>query len=311
MARIIQKNRYERRRALKNIETRINKIINYFYNTATSIFSYEIEGLTPYLNSLASRELEHRLFNEGWATVFIDPRDNIIKVGGVAGRGKIGQYRQFVEWTAIMGDGTNVHGLNTSNAVIIYNNKSRTATRVMIEDDIRNMVDTDISISQHTKATRIPFVFSGNEDDMLTFKSMYESVLDGEGAFFLDREGQAGISEPFKVWNSDVEYKGDKLIMLYEAYENRVFSMLGIQSNRIDKKAQIGESEVDKNDDVILVNFEAFKSERQYACDIAKEVGINIKLKINEYLVKQNGEQNGENVAKQEDKEDKETIQKE
>ena len=79
-------------------------------------------------------------------------------------------------------------------------------------------------------------------------------------------------------------------MMLYEAFENRVFTLLGIQSNRIDKKAQIGETEVNKNDDVILINFEAFNSERESAIESLKEIGINVKLHINKFLIKQRKE---------------------
>ena len=114
--------------------------------------------------------------------------------------------------------------------------------------------------------------------------------VDGEGAFFLDSESKTGQGEPFRVFNSDVDYKGDKLMMLYEAFENRVFTLLGIQSNRIDKKAQIGETEVNKNDDVILINFEAFNSERESAIESLKEIGINVKLHINKFLIKQRKE---------------------
>ncbi len=284
-----QKNRYERRKAMRETARRVNKIIDYFYNTATSIFSYEFEGVSKMTNNLMSREVEHLLFNHGWATIFRD-KDGIVKIGKVVGFGKLGIYRQFVEWSAVLANGQTVHGLNETNAVIIYNNKSRLSTRYMIEDDIRNMIDVDTSIIQHIKAVRVPFVFSGNEEDMLTFKTMWESVVDGEGAFFLDSESKTGQGEPFRVFNSDVDYKGDKLMMLYEAFENRVFTLLGIQSNRIDKKAQIGETEVNKNDDVILINFEAFNSERESAIESLKEIGINVKLNINKFLVKQRDE---------------------
>ncbi len=284
-----QKNRYERRKALRETARRVNKIIDYFYNTATSIFSYEFEGVSKMTNNLMSREVEHLLFNHGWATIFRD-KDGIVKIGKVVGFGKLGIYRQFVEWSAVLANGQTVHGLNETNAVIVYNNKSRLSTRYMIEDDIRNMIDVDTSIIQHIKAVRVPFVFSGNEEDMLTFKTMWESVVDGEGAFFLDSESKTGQGEPFRVFNSDVDYKGDKLMMLYEAFENRVFTLLGIQSNRIDKKAQIGETEVNKNDDVILINFEAFNSERESAIESLKEIGINVKLNINKFLIKQRDE---------------------
>lgn len=284
-----QKNRYERRKALRETARRVNKIIDYFYNTATSIFSYDFEGVSKMTNNLMSREVEHLLFNHGWATIFRD-KDGIVKIGKVVGFGKLGIYRQFVEWSAVLANGQTVHGLNETNAVIVYNNKSRLSTRYLIEDDIRNMIDVDTSIIQHIKAVRVPFVFSGNEEDMLTFKSMWESVVDGEGAFFLDSESKTGQGEPFRVFNSDVDYKGDKLMMLYEAFENRVFTLLGIQSNRIDKKAQIGETEVNKNDDVILINFEAFYSERESAIKSLKEIGINVKLNINKFLIKQRGE---------------------
>lgn len=284
-----QKNRYERRKAIRETARRVNKIIDYFYNTATSIFSYEFEGVSKMTNNLMSREVEHLLFNHGWATIFRD-KDGIVKIGKVVGFGKLGIYRQFVEWSAVLANGQTVHGLNETNAVIIYNNKSRLSTRYMIEDDIRNMIDVDTSIIQHIKAVRVPFVFSGNEEDMLAFKTMWESVVDGEGAFFLDSESKTGQGEPFRVFNSDVDYKGDKLMMLYEAFENRVFTLLGVQSNRIDKKAQIGETEVNKNDDVILINFEAFNSERESAIESLKEIGINVKLNINKFLIKQRDE---------------------
>lgn len=284
-----QKNRYERRKAIRETARRVNKIIDYFYNTATSIFSYEFEGVSKMTNNLMSREVEHLLFNHGWATIFRD-KDGIVKIGKVVGFGKLGIYRQFVEWSAVLANGQTVHGLNETNAVIVYNNKSRLSTRYMIEDDIRNMIDVDTSIIQHIKAVRVPFVFSGNEEDMLTFKTMWESVVDGEGAFFLDSESKTGQGEPFRVFNSDVDYKGDKLMMLYEAFENRVFTLLGIQSNRIDKKAQIGETEVNKNDDVILINFEAFNSERESAIESLREIGINVKLNINKFLIKQRNE---------------------
>lgn len=284
-----QRSRYERKQIERRNVERLNKLVDYFYNTATSLFDYEVAGQSVYYNSLMARDIERRLFDDGWCTIFRD-KDGIVKVGAVSGRGRLGQYRQFVQWDAILGNGDVVRGLNDTNAVIIYNNKKRLPTRIMIMDDIKNMIDTDISLMQHVKAMRVPFVFSGTEDDMLSFKTMYEDTIDGVGAFFLDSESRVGGGDGFKVWNSGVEYSGDKLMMLYEAFENRVYTLIGIQSNRIDKLAQVGQSEVDKNDDVILVNFEAFKSEREWACKLANEIGINLKMTINKYLTKQNGE---------------------
>ena len=304
MAKIInKKNRAERKKIELEYNEMVNTLVDRFFNTATSIFSWKLPKLSKYYNSLLSREIEMLLFNDGWCTLFVDSKDEIIKVGRLAGSSKIGQYRQFVEWTAIMGNGDNITGLNDTNAVILYNNKSRIPTRRAILNDIRNMIDTDVSLKQHIKAIRVPFVFSGAENDMLSFKSMYESIALGEPVIFTDSESTANNENNFKVWNSDVDYKGDKLMMLYEAFENRVFTMLGIQSNRIDKMAQVGSNEVDKNDDVILVNFEAYKSERENAVDVIKEVlGLECELVINEYLVKQRME----DKVEEENKEDKE-----
>lgn len=301
MAKIInKKNRAERKKIEREYNEMVNTLVDRFFNTATSIFSWKLPKLSKYYNSLLSREIEMLLFSDGWCTLFIDPKDEIIKVGRLAGSSKIGQYRQFVEWTAIMGNGDNIAGLNDKNAVIIYNNKSRIPTRLSIMNDIRNMIDTDVSLKQHIKAIRVPFVFSGSENDMLTFKSMYESIALGEPVIFTDSESSVTGVDNFKVWNSDVDYKGDKLMMLYEAFENRVFTMLGIQSNRIDKMAQVGSNEVDKNDDVILVNFEAYKSERENAVEVIKEVlGLECELVINEYLVKQRMEDKVEEVDKE------------
>lgn len=295
------KNRKERRDLQIQLRNMYIKLQDRFFNTATSIFSWEFEGLSKYYNELVSNEIERLLFANGMATIFIDEYDGILKVGAVAGTSKIGQYRQYVEWTAVMADGTNIRGLNDKNAIIIYNNKSKSPTRMMIEDDIRNMIDTDVSLSQHIKAVRVPFVFSGNENDMLTFKTIFQSVSDGEPVVFTD--GNIGLQQDtFKVWNSDVNYKGDKLMMLYEAFENRVFTMLGIQSNRIDKKAQLGMTEVDKNDDVILVNFYAFKSERERARGLVEEVlGVKCSLNINEYLAKQNHKEENKTEGGSED----------
>lgn len=287
-------NRREKRAALRAVSDKFFNLYNRFYNTATSIFSYKINGLDEYTQRLISNEIEHLLYNKGWATIFIDPSDNILKVGTPVGMGQIGQYRQWVKWNAVMANGYTVYGLNYKNAVILYNNKSTIPTGLLIEEEIKNMIETDVTIKQHIIALRAPVIFSGSEDEMLMFKELYNSIAGGEPVMFLDKgNNNLGAPEPFRVWNSDVTYVGDKLMMLYEAFENRVFTLLGIQSNRIDKKAQLGQTEVDKNDDVILINFESFKSEREYGVKRANEVfagAFTIELEINEYLTLQRGE---------------------
>jgi len=275
-----------------------------FRNLALSIFKWKLVD-DKYTNMMLNDRIEQLLYETGMVTIFRDKKDGVVKVGNVGGSIKYNYLMIPQKWGAVFPNGEMVNDVTIDNGVIIYNNKTHTPTQAYADYVASKMVATDVTIDQQLIAHRVPFTFTGEENDMLTFKLAYEKISGGVPVIYLDNAKLSNDKSVFNVFNSDIEYKADKLMDLFDKYENRFLKAIGLQSNYIEKKAQQNEEEINKNDDIILVNFASYKEEREHAIEILKNiVGFeSVSLEVNEFLTLQRGEKNGnrEDKKKEED----------
>ena len=296
-SRSVRRAMIRRKRVMKEM------IVDEYLNIALSIFSWNVDK-DVYNNRLISNTIEKLLAHNGVATIFRNEA-GVIEVRSVGGVMTYNSYNEPITWEGIAinpSRNRNVK-LNVDNAVLIYNNKTKTPSIAFINHWAETLIDIDNTIQQQLKAHKTPFVFYGKEEDLLTFKQSYENLVDGYGMFFYDSSSATamGKNPPFNLFNADIEFKIDKLLDVEDKYENKILKRLGLQANYVEKKAQLNKDETNKNDDIVLINFNSFKTEREYArMQMERVLGTPVELVISDYLSKQRG-------VKDEEVEDDET----
>lgn len=252
---------------------------------ATSIFKWK-----GFESDFIGDEIERRLYEDGSVVFFLDKEDGVQKVLRYAQQGKLNVYGIPTKWTVIGLNGYSKN-LDDSNSVMIWNNKLRKATEPYVKYIVANLVNIDQSIRVNVNAIKTPFIFEGDEKQLLTFKNVYRDISNNEPVIYL--ANKANLDNTFKAHNTNVEYQGKNLTELYDAYQSRLLTYLGLKSVKSDKKERLVVDEANQNDEFKNIFFASQYDMRKQACKLINEMyGLSIDVEINPLLRKEK-EENG------------------
>ncbi len=244
---------------------------------ATSIFKWK-----GFESDFISDEIERRLYEDGSVVFFVDKEDGVQKVLRYAQQGKLNVYGIPTKWTVIGLNGFSKN-LDDSNSVMIWNNKFRKPTFPYVKYIVANLVNIDQSIRVNVNAIKTPFIFEGDEKQLLTFKNMYRDISNNEPVLYL--ASKANLDNTFKAHNTGVEYQGKNLTELYDAYQSRLLTFLGLKSVKSDKKERLVVDEANQNDEFKNIFFASQYDMRKQACKLINEMyGLSIDVEINPLL---------------------------
>lgn len=251
---------------------------------ATSIFKW-----SGFESNFISDEIERRLYEEGSVVFFQDTEDGVQKVLRYAQQGKLNVYAIPTKWTVIGLNGFSKN-LDDSNSVMIWNNKLRKATEPYVKYIVSNLVNIDQAIKVNTNAIKTPFIFEGDDKQLLTFKNLYRDISNNEPVVYL--ASKANLDNTFKAHNTNVEYQGKNLTELYDAYQSRLLTYLGLKSVKSDKKERLVVDEANQNDEFKNIFFASQYDMRKQACKLINEMyGLSINVEINPLLREDKEEQ--------------------
>lgn len=244
---------------------------------ATSIFKWK-----GFQSDFISDEIERRLYEDGSVVFFVDKEDGVQKVLKYAQQGKLNVYGIPTKWTVIGLNGYSKN-LDDSNSVMIWNNKYRKPTLPYVKYIVANLVNIDQAIKVNVNAIKTPFIFEGDEKQLLTFKNMYRDISNNEPVLYL--ASKANLDNTFKAHNTGVEYQGKNLTELYDAYQSRLLTYLGLKSVKSDKKERLVVDEANQNEEFKNIFFASQYDMRKQACKLINEMyGLSVDVNINPLL---------------------------
>ena len=244
---------------------------------ATSIFKW-----SGFQSDFISDEIERRLYEDGSVVFFVDKEDGVEKVLRYAQQGKLNVYGIPTKWTVIGLNGYSKN-LDDTNSVLIWNNKFRKPTLPYVKYIVANLVNIDQSIRVNVNAIKTPFIFEGDEKQLLTFKNMYRDISNNEPVLYL--ASKANLDNTFKAHNTGVEYQGKNLTELYDAYQSRLLTFLGLKSVKSDKKERLVVDEANQNEEFKNIFFASQYDMRKQACKLINEMyGLSVDVEINPLL---------------------------
>ncbi len=244
---------------------------------ATSVFKW-----TGFQSDFIGDEIERRLYEDGSVVFFQDEEDGVQKVLRYAQQGKLNVYGIPTKWTVIGLNGYSKN-LDDTNSVLIWNNKLRKATEPYVRYIVANLVNIDQAIRVNVNAIKTPFVFEGDEKQLLTFKNIYKDISNNEPVLYVD--SKANLDNTFKAHNTGVEYQGKNLTELYDAYQSRLLTYLGLKSVKSDKKERLVVDEANQNEEFKNIFFASQYDLRKQACKLINEMyGLNVNVEINPLL---------------------------
>lgn len=244
---------------------------------ATSIFKW-----SGFQSDFISDEIERRLYEDGSVVFFVDKEDGVQKVLRYAQQGKLNVYGIPTKWTVIGLNGYSKN-LDDTNSVMIWNNKFRKPTLPYVKYIVANLVNIDQAIKVNVNAIKTPFIFEGDEKQLLTFKNMYRDISNNEPVLYL--ASKANLDNTFKAHNTGVEYQGKNLTELYDAYQSRLLTFLGLKSVKSDKKERLVVDEANQNEEFKNIFFASQYDMRKQACKLINEMyGLSVNVEINPLL---------------------------
>ena len=251
---------------------------------ATSIFKWK-----GFESDFISDEIERRLYEEGSVVFFQDKEDGVQKVLRYAQQGKLNVYAIPTKWTVIGLNGYSKN-LDDSNSVMIWNNKLRKATEPYVKYIVSNLVNIDQATKVNVNAIKTPFIFEGDEKQLLTFRNIFRDISNNEPVIYL--ASKANLDNTLKTHNTNVEYQGKNLTELYDAYQSRLLTYLGLKSVKSDKKERLVVDEANQNDEFKNIFFASQYDIRKQACKLINEMyGLSIDVEINPLLREEKEEQ--------------------
>lgn len=165
--------------------------------------------------------------------------------------------------------------LNDENSVIIRNDLFGTGDAEMIDSMVNLLVDNILTANQLQLLASMPFVFNVTEDNLLTAKNFFLSICEHKPAIFTNAYGEKAIPV---VENFDTKID-PSLFEIFDRFECVLLSYLGFPCVPITKRAQQSVSEVQSNDDKVMVRRAEKLRMRELAADkINKLFGTNLSV---------------------------------
>lgn len=188
--------------------------------------------------------------------------------------------------------------LDTTNSVIWYNDRFGQGDKDMIEAMVNMLVDVTLSLNQLTLLASLPFIFNVTEDNLLTAKNFFLSVAQHKPAIFTNANGERAVPAVESL-NVTID---PSLFDIFFHFESMLLTYLGFPCQPSYKRAQQTVSEVQSNDDKVMVRRAEKLLMRQRACERSNEI-FKTNLSVHNIIDDMKEEMEAEAEKEQEDME--------
>lgn len=244
----------------------------------TNVFVWDTESTG---NKDLGRHIENYLYELG-SCVFFKTPEGIYGALPYVTQDKVNWYGEVDSWK-VMGAGGPVGNFNIDNSVMMLNNSEKISYFAYTHNQVNRLVDIEGTIDVNVNQLKVPIVFSGTEDSLLTFKNIYKKIVKNEPVIYTDRK--VNLQTDFTGIPTNANYHGQELMQLYNDIEGRLLKIAGLKYVHTEKKERLVVDEVNSNDGLSNTFLFSALNERQKAVEKINEMfGLNITVEINPLL---------------------------
>lgn len=243
------------------------------------------------------RYIELYLYSLGTVVFFNNKQSGGYSVLPFASQGGINIYGEQTKWKVIGANGFNQE-VNDTDAVRIRNNARSMSYLPYVAKQVKRLVNIEGAIDTNINQLKVPIIFSGDEQSLLTMKNIYKKIVDNDPVVYVDKRLE--INKDFKGVPTGVNYHGQELSVMYNDIEGRLLKIAGLKYVHTEKKERLVVDEVNSNDGLSNTFLHSALQERILACEKINEMfGLNISVDINPLLKltdpNKDGESEGDN----------------
>lgn len=243
----------------------------------TSVFEWDIEGYQE-----LGKYIEKYLYENGSAVFFKDEEKGMVNVLPYASTGGLNIHGELVNWE-VLGSNGYKKKFNEDNSVMISANKSKSSLKAYVHYNVLRLADIEGAIETNVNQLKVPMIFSGDSNSLLTMKNIYKKIVRNEPVIYIDKKIEN--NRELKGVNTGANYFGDKLMKLYNDIEGRMLKVAGLKYVHTEKKERLIVDEVNSNDGLSNTFLWNALEEREKACEkITALYGIKCSVRINPLL---------------------------
>lgn len=252
---------------------------NQYFNIATNVYKWE--GLP---DEIPMRYPEKWLYENGMCCMLEVPSAGYAILPVMTGSIQKNMYGEPAEWRAVavgdMAGRVSSIKLNAENSVLLRNDFEYKATKPYVDTLIKQLVNVEFTTRMNTNAQKNPMWFKTTEANCIQNKNEFLEFFESEPVFFVDN-----VDMSFEFIKSDIPFIGAELSDLYNVYDYRIMSYLGIDNAGVDKKERLVVSESQSNNDKIMMMRDARLNMRKLACEQMSDLfGLTVSVDYNANL---------------------------
>lgn len=159
--------------------------------------------------------------------------------------------------------------------VIIENNKLRLPTKGFLLFYINKIAEAERTADVNVKACKTPVIITCDDNDVLTFKRIFQQVDGNVPAIFADK----GLNvDAISALDTKAKFMGNELRDYIKGVENDLLTFLGVNNPAVDKKERLLTDEVNSNNELIDEFFQLQLEARERACEAINEMFPEVQM---------------------------------
>lgn len=172
--------------------------------------------------------------------------------------------------------------------VLINNDMFRNPTELFLMTFCQKLAEIEQMIQLNRNAQNMPFVMITDENNRLTFKQMFNKVMEQEPVIYLkEQKNKQGVADPIQlnqrvqVLNTNTPFLLDKLHDEKQRVINQFLTFIGINNNAVDKAERLVSAEATANNGLINASIEMRLKSRKKSVELINRVfGLNIEVDL-------------------------------
>ena len=186
---------------------------------------------------------------------------------------------------------------NAEDVVILRANDLEYSLENYIENQVKKLVDYDMAIEQNLEAIKtMSFAEVADQAQLLSLENLSSARKVGATLVFVNKKSLTGLE--FKTQSTGAQYLIDKLRQDRKECMNETLSTIGINVANVDKKERVQDAEIRASQGFALDCISTLVETFNHDAEIGE---LEIRLKANTALVKENELENEKKKAEIED----------
>lgn len=226
-------------------------------------------------DGILERHIERELFAHGKA-IFYQKKDHGFMCLNCEDTGKVNAYNDPLEYHAFGVGFTD--RVSVEDCVIIENNMLRIPTDDIVMFYVNKLTEAERTMDVNVKANKTPVIVLCDNNDVLSFKRLFQQVDGNVPAIFADNKMNIdGIS----ALDLKTKFLGSELMDYKHSVESELLTFLGINNPAVDKKERLITDEANSNNQLIQSFGELQFEARKRACEeINAMFGLDISVEL-------------------------------